>query len=658
MTIIIAALIVAACVPGLCADSLTTGSDAKADFSLGGYLTNSSGNQDQVRQYDGRTFHAPNIETFDSYGYHDALQYWFLGRDLGVGNSDALIALSSRNHYGLRFGYSQLTHRRLGIPAIDPFVSTTVATTGNNVLDLSPNDRYFIDRAVTDLSFGAAPWNNQVARFVLGFWEEHESGTQQLLFRARQAFPGVIANRQRGSVGNPIDRTLRESILGTDIRIGSSSAFNYRFYSDKFGENNGRPQGAQFNFLPLNAFTIPGSSTESHVFKARTSIGNRLYITGAQSNRNRKSTRVSAGNPTVNLNSTNIGATFLATDDLNFTARYRRFSQQPGTIAVFNAAGDPTNATLARKVKGLEFETTYAGVPRTFFRAGYERRNTDRDATPAHAAHEEFEHPIISSSTDSNIMRLGARYYPFSGLSVAASYEDWTFDSPGYTGSPSDRKKINANVNYMLRDNMAFFANYSMLDDKNNLYPVVVSSIPTPATDAATQEIREDAAGQGSRNTFKTIDLGAWYALNSKLTLDLNYARITTDASALWIIGTDFRFVPHLAPEQTPFFARDNQWSLGATYAITPKSRFYGRFLISDVSGKTTIDPTIMPQGLGPVWRPVDAKENRWTAGFAHDINKRDTVLADFSISRWTDEIDAAASGWFSLVRFAWSRQY
>ncbi|MCL4499550.1 MAG: hypothetical protein M1335_04820, partial [Chloroflexi bacterium] len=239
-----------------------------------------------------------------------------------------------------------------------------------------------------------------------------------------------------------------------------------------------------------------------------------------------------------------------------------------------------------------------------------------------------------------------------------AGFEDWTYDNATFPGTPTDTKKVNANANYMVRDDLAFFANYSMVDGKNDLYAIDTSTIPTPATDAAGQDIREEAAGQGTRNTFKSFDVGTWYALNSRLTLDANYARISNDASTLWIIGADPTYPPHIAPNVTPYFARDNQWSLGATYVLTPKTRVYGRFFTSGARGKTTIDPATFPGGIGPTWNPVDVMGHQWTAGFSRDLTFRDTLLVDYSLSRWTDYINPANNGWFGLLRFAWSRHY
>lgn len=655
LTLIVSILFVATCVPGLCDSDLTTGSDAKIEFRPGGYFTNSSGNQDMVRQFDGRTFHAPNVELLDTLGYNGPYQYFIFGRDLGVTDSDVDLALAYKNIYNMKIGYSQLTHRLVRIPSSDPSLVGTPAAGGNDFVDLSPNQDFFFDRNVTDLRLGVMAGPNQVARLVTGLWEEHDSGTQQLLFRAREA-AAVIANRARGGVGVPIDRTTRESSLGTDFRFGGASVLNYRFYSTKFGEDNGRPVGASFNFLPLNQLTVVGSDTESHVFKARSSIGQRLYFTGVQTNRNRKATRASAGSPDQNLNSTNLATTYLATDNLTFTARYRRFSQEDHTLAVL-VSGDPQNSALTSKENSVEFESTYTGVPKTFLRAGYERRNVDRDPTPVGAAHTQLL-PVLAESTDSNIVRLSARYYPFNRLSLSAGFEDWTYDNATFPGTPTDTKKVNANANYMVRDDLAFFANYSMVDGKNDLYAIDTSTIPTPATDAAGQDIREEAAGQGTRNTFKSFDVGTWYALNSRLTLDANYARISNDASTLWIIGADPTYPPHIAPNVTPYFARDNQWSLGATYVLTPKTRVYGRFFTSGARGKTTIDPATFPGGIGPTWNPVDVMGHQWTAGFSRDLTFRDTLLVDYSLSRWTDYINPANNGWFGLLRFAWSRHY
>lgn len=676
---------------------LTTGEQLQSQIRLGIYTHASSGSQDWAREFDGREFNSFGIELFNSYGFNGPTQYWLDARDVIIGDEDINFSLASANTLGISLGTSKLTHRLPRTPSINPFIAQMFANlslpapvpgdTGDAIIDLSPGVDFHLNRRVNSFDLGLTPRGNEGNRFVASWWQELESGTRQLLFRARAAAPGIIGNRQRGGAAVPIDRSTNEGALGADIRLGKSSVVNYRLTDTEFTNNGTRPGGALSTVFPLNALTQFNSKTTTNAFKARSKLSDQLYFTGTYSNKNRANltskipanpgtTYQNAGMPLgakIRVQNTNLGLTFLATSTLSLTGRWRRYDLDNEVPPVFSISGtppvvaaQPDNTSLSREVTSTALDASYTGIRKAYLKLGFERRDTKRSVSPIHPPHpaDEFEHPFTSDSTQADIVRLGARYYPTQGLSFSANFEDWNVDQPGYAGTPTDRQKINVNATYLIKDNLALYGDFIQTRDKND--QVRVASIPTlvtapvppltPPQATAYAEDRENAAGQGYKNNVETTMLGAWYGLSPKLTLDTYFSKSSVDASATLIFGSDPGFLPNLAPDFTPFKADSDQWSFGSTYVLNPKWRLISRFSTSNSTGKTLV--TVFPGGLGPTWTPVDVDSNRWTLGFTYDMSVRERLILDYSVLDWKDKIDSSQSGRFNLVRLAWSETF
>jgi len=648
------ALIVALCIPALGAGvDLVNGKDGQSDIRIGAYHPSGTGNMDYVREYDGRELNSLSIEYLNMLGYNGPWQYSVFGRYLFAKDADSRYGLSYRNLFGATITTSTLTHRLGTIPSSNPFLIGTPAAGGADFLNLSPDQNYFIDRQVDDFNVRFTPGDGQSVRLVTNWWMESEDGWQQRLFRARQA-SSVIGNGKKGSVALPVDRNTTEATIGTDVRVGNAAVVNYNFSDTKFGEGNSSiTPGSDLDFLPLNQLTMVDSDTKSSIIKVRTSVGNKLFFTGVQTDRQRDNTRASLVNPTsMSINSTNAALTYLLTDSITLTGRYRRFDQDNDTAPVLSG-GSPTNMALSDGVTSSSLEATYTGLRHAFLKMGYERRDTDRTTTNGDPSF-----PFINASTKANVVTGGFRYYPNLKLSLSGNAEVMNADSAGYAGTADEHTKINANATYMYRDNAALFADYNSIDERNSDIRVPWADIPATATNADQQELREEAAGQGYKNKSATTTIGTWYALTTKLVLDANFATIRNNAATAWIIGTDPLYQPHIAPDDVAYEANNNQWSTGATYSISPKWRVYGRYLNSRSTGRSIIDPSKFPGNLGPTWSPVDVAEHRYTIGFALDMTIKDSLSVDYSLSDWTDHIDSSNNGTYNIWQVAWSRQF
>lgn len=670
---------------GFSQQSLLKTEDSRNEFQLGAYHSDATGNQDWVREYDGRDLNLLGIESLSTYGYKNDMQYWLDAHDLIVGDEDILFGFATGNVFKLRGSTNKLTHRLAATPSINPYVARELSTIvpapaalilGTNrdtFIDLSPGAKYSMDRRVNTLSLYGNPGSYQRVGLAADWWQQAESGQRQLLFRARAAQPGgPMTSGKRGGIALPVDRETNESSIGTDVAIGNSSVVNYRFNNVKFEDN--RSSFASIpadNFLPLNNLTKIGSETQSHVLKARSNITDKLQFTGVYINKERTNSSNaiptgyanagSALNKKVRINSVNMALAYRANDSLSITGRWRQLDQDnlvPPVFAVSNGvtSATPGNLALSRDERSFELEGVFTGIPRAYLRFGFENRNMNRENSSLHSGQDTFELPFTSPSTNWDIWRAALRYHPFMRLDISANYENKSANNSGYSGAANNATKTNVNATYMVLDNFALYGDLSRSNESNNQVRVA-GVIPNQAANAAEQELREEAAGQGYNSKFTTGTIGTWFSVNDRLTLDANYGNVSMDSGALWIIGTEAAYVPHLAPDFVPFKSSSQQWSAGANYATKHKMRFYGRFLHANSSGSNLIDPTIF-KGLGPNWTPFKVRDNRWTLGMGYVMSLKDTMSVDYSLGQWVDEIDSGQTGQYSLWRMSWTRQF
>lgn len=677
---------------------LTAAESLQSDMRLGMYTYSSEGTQDWVREFDGRRFDRFGIEEFNAYGFNGPMQYSFDARDLMIGDEDFNFSLASGNVLGVTLGTSKLTHRLFRVPEINPFLAQEYDRlglpapdpdadggrgTGDSIKDLSPGVVFRMDRRVNDFAVNVTPRGSDGNRFVASWWQELENGTRQHIFRAGTppvGSPLPISRRQRAGAAVPIDRSTNEGALGTDLRLGKTSVLNYRFTDTEYSDSGNRAGGDLGDLNPLDRLSRSDSKTTNNSFKARSKLSDRLYFTGAHSTKNRKNLTSmfptgydGEGTPLgaqVKVQNTNLGLTLLAMDGLSVTGRWRKFELDNGVPPIFRLSGTPpvpaadaTNMSLSREVTSTEVNASYTGIPKTYLKLGFENRETERLVGSSHPPLDESEYALIRESTETNILRFGARYHPTQSLSFSANFEDWNTDNSGYVATPTDRQKISVNGTYMVKSNLALYGDFISSKDENkemrvpSIPNLTVAPVPalTPEEEEEYAEERMHAAGQGYKNDTKATVLGAWYGLTPKLTLDTYWGKTSIDATAALIFGMEGDRLPHLA-DLAPYTADTNQWSLGATYAISPKWRLNGRFLNSSSQGKTLI--SVLPGGLGPIWTPVDVGAKRWTVGFSYNISAKERLTFDYSILDWKDKIDTSQSGRFNLCRVAWTGKF
>ena len=683
------------------------------EYTIGAYPFHEKGNMDSVREFDGRKFGFIGVEKIDTYGYDGKTQYWFSARDLSLRDEEIELSVGYKNSFGMRFGTSALTHRLARTPAVNPFLAKEGMSglngsgmpIGDAFFDYAPNAKFGIERRVNEIGLRVNPGGNQNLALVADGWQQLKHGTRQWLTRLRAdaaataEFPAVT-NRTRVGAGLDVDSTTNQGTLGFDARVGKDAVVNYRYESTKFAESAGRTIPGTPSVLPLNAINVPDTKQSSNIVKARARVGKRVYLTGVYSERNRENQ--TAGVPSghsdtpggsattgkflgnkVKVDSTNLAATFLATQGLTFTGRYREYkldNEVPPVYAVSSTTGvaatSEDNQGLSRHAKSWEAEGTYSGLRRTFFRLGYERKTVDRETNPLHPAHpeDEFEHPFTSEETKSDIWRGSVRWYPVSRFSFSGNFENWDTSNPAFYGTPTSRKGLNLNATYMARDNLGLYANWNRVDDKNEDLRQAIDEIPPlPSVSASDEdkeeytEARERAVGQDYENKATISAVGAWYALTRKLTLDASYGQSKLEASSWWIIGTEpdvpptprdnGQRTPHLAPDYVPYEANDCQKAVGLTYAMNRKCRFYTRYFWSNVTGKTLVDVIPNPDA-GPTWTPVSVGIDRVTLGFAYDLSPKQRVRVDYSLSKWKDKIDSSQTGDYNVWRLAWSTDF
>lgn len=654
---------------------LVEGQQGSSEVTLGFYVDDAAGNQDWPREYDGRDFTGWGIERLEAYGFSGPYQSWIEARSLITGDEDVSVDLSLRNDLGIRLSTSALTHRLGRVPEINPYLSQIIYTGdgrplsgftgagapyGDTLIELSPETEIVLNRRVNNFGLKHYIGSSHNLAIIADWWQEREDGNCQTLFYDSSTYSGPMS----------INRSTSDGTLGADLRIGAKSVLNYRVSSTDFTDETQPAISGTF----LDNIKPPSVKTSSNVLKARSRLSDKLYFTGVHINRSRSNETAlvpsraayffgsavsNLGSPVngrIEVESTNLALTFLASDTMSLTGRWRSYELDNlmPPLASSATATEPSNLNLSRKVDSTELGATFSGIRNAFLRFGFERRDTERKSGKLHPEMEGFDTEIIQQSTKSDIIRLSVRYNPTLRLSLSGNAESWNTDHPGYFGEPTDRTIANLNATYLLRDNFVLYGDFAHSNDENKDIRAEGPFPDTATTDEEELE-RERAAGQGYKNKLNSVNVGAWYGITNKLSLDANVARFSTDASELWVFGHDPGYPPHLPVETQDYAADSNQWSLGLNYKPRPKCRVYTRFLNSDSDGRATF--TILPGGvtLPNGWVPVDVREKRWTIGLRHDLTSTERLMLEYSTSDWKDKINSGNDGKFSLWRLAWS---
>ncbi len=680
---------------------LVTGYDYQKSYQLGVYNPQESGNQERVRQYDSRTFPGFGIEFYSVYGYDGEAQYRLNASDILVGGDETVDFLLSNRAIKFTGGTSAMVHRLVQTPAANPWVARMlsalsppvpaagVGTSWDTFKDLSPDDQYYLNRRVSDLNMYVNADSNQRVGIVANWWNESETGQKQLLFRARAAKAGVINSSQRGGVAMPINRQTNEGTIGADVAVGNNSVVNFRYTNIKFEDDVQKPiKGSRLDVAPLNNQTVFSNETQNRVVKARSNVTDNLQFTGVYTSRQRTNSTngIPAGfagvgnslSKTFKTTSANMALVYRAADSLSFTGRYRDIKVDNRVPPVFTTTSQtPSNLQLSTRTKSAEIEGVYTGVRKVYLRVGYENKKDERHNSTLAGADDELDIPfsgedVNNSSTTWDIERVSLRYHPFSQLNISGNYENAKGGKGEFVGTPNERKKAVLDATYMLRDNMAFYCNMSQIDEKNS--DVRVTTIPVlpvnPGSEATEEEMnayeaaleaytlgRELLTGQGLNSNFKTTSIGTWFGINEKLTLDLNYGLLQNGTNTTWILGYETAYLPHLPVQTAAFRSNDTQWSAGANYVFSPRLKLNGGFFHSKSDGASLVDTTKFA-GLGPVWTPFKVKQDRWSFGANYGLNQKDCLNFDFSIGKWSDEIDSDKNGTFQVYRLAWARSY
>jgi len=613
------------CIPAFGQTDLLKGRDASTEIRPDLYSHAQSGNQDMVREYDGRLFDGWGFDYVNTYGYEGDYQYWLEGRDLKVGDEDVSLALGVKNQFSLAVNTDAMLHRLPRRPQLDPYLAPfglatltpgpPIAVAGNAFVDMTPTGVLGIQRRVNDYGVRLTPGAGRLA-LVADWWEETENGLQQANYRS-------LAKRLE-SVDFAIDRRTEQANLGADLQIGGGTVVNYGVESNQFTGSGSHPviPGDQ-----LGKTRVPDIKTSSNIIKVRSRLSNHLYFTGAHTNRTRsnETETASAGN-SIGTNSTNAALTFMASGSLSLCGRYRDYEVDNNISPVLDTAGRVTNVGLSRREQALELDADYTGIRKALIRLGYERRRNERELGRAFPPDPDLE-DVMEPVTTSNILTASISYHPTPSLSLSGKLQNWDNDKPAFTSSPDTRRNTNLDITYLVTDNLAVYADYNGQHDG-----------------------RKDP--DGLDNKFNTTVFGAWYGLAPKITLDASYANVSTDAKTLWQPGG-------VTPEDVPYKTTDKQYSVGLTCIVAPRTTMYGRYLVSNSVGKTTL-VTLIPgsPALPDGWMPVKVNQKQWTFGFARDISAKDRLYLDFTYLNWTDKIDSGQTGAYTLWRMGYSTSY
>ena len=323
--------------------------------------------------------------------------------------------------------------------------------------------------------------------------------------------------------------TLYQDTIGGDFAVGKFSAANYYLQTTKFSDGGFTPSSG-LNFVPLNSETHVKSDTTTNTFKYRATISDRLYFTGDAIHTDRQdSTSVPnpsglAGKSRDHIDQPGAHLSAHRRADIYWAILLVQSRQRCPFDSQFG--GSIQNNTSSDSKRQIELNGSYTGIRHMFWSSGFE--NHWENQTSSTGGPGVF--PFLNGNITTNYWRVGLRYYPLTALSIVANGSWFYGNLAAYAGTPNQGYNYSVNATYMLSEKLAIYGDYNLQDQNNTQNRVNVADVPTPATNAAQQVIRELAAGQGYAGLMSTTTLGTWYSLTPKLTLDLTYSKIIMDA--------------------------------------------------------------------------------------------------------------------------------
>ncbi len=610
-----------------------------SEFS-GGRIS-SSGNQNFVREYDGKNYNRLDADfSLVRYGRKDDFR-------MSASNIDAGADQEVSMRYGtpttdIRFKGQGLTHRlsrfneNIDVPIAGNRVNDTDLTNGRNDFE--------IGRTVVELNVAARCPKLPDAKWLFNYWQQKEHGKQQFLFLDR------CTSCHKIQTSEPIDRvtTITEGGVQVDLPKGSlrylyGKQHFSNFAAEQFFNFSGR--SSVFNG-PAPLFGVASDETRINDVRTAYAFNDRASAAALWRTKDRQD---QLGGGTLELRTGGGGMSYVLTPTLLLQGSLFRSSADVSKI----------EEGVSRDRDATRLDLRYTGIPHATLSVGYSKEKVDRS-----------ERLLSPESSDSNIWRSAFSYYPMSRLSLQVRYQKITTDNGAFFSDeevptqfpaqlptlPNDGSLLSGVLGYQLSRATLVSGIYSRKRDNFEV------DVPAPDSD------------RSSDNTVKTYGLQlSQTAAKSQVTAGY-YHQTGSAVTNAWFGQGVYTLTPPAVAEDTNFppidsFAASDYTAsiamVSGEMAVSSRWRIFAHWYRTATDGQVTaldlgdyIDQNPDLNGVDVVLNPFDIVISDWWLGAGYRLDPRTEVVLSNQRRSWTDDSDPTHDGSYGVWRAGVRRSF
>jgi DmsE family decaheme c-type cytochrome len=615
-----------------------------SDVELG--QSDASGNQANVREYDGRNNDFLNGSLgLTKLGTEDDLHLEVI--DLGWGDQDIRLRYGNPL-FDMKLHTSGLTHR---LGRYDDFTDVLIPTSGGGTLRVNATDQaegyngYHLDRTLVDLQLAARCPQVPQAKWLLNMWQEREHGSRQFLFLDR------CTSCHKVQTSEPIDRVTTITEGGVQVDLPKAS-LRYLHGTQEFSN---RASEEFFNFTgvfglynglaPL--FGVANTHTTTNDLRGAASVGKHASLAGLWRTKDRTD---ELGDGHLSVRSAGGGASYRLSPKLSLQGSH------------FAHTFDVTNIEegVSRDRGTTRLDLRYTGLPNAVWSLGYTKEKVSRES----------ERTFVPASSDSNIWTSAFTYQPQSRLFLQLRYRGTHTDNHDFfsldevpvsfssrlLGLPNDGSMFSGVASYALAPNTMLSGLYTRRKDD---YNVDVASLDVSRFDHLATTTK---GAQLVRTQGRSQLTASYYHQDGDSLTDATYGNDIFTLSPP-LSGADTLFPP--INSLAAFRYKASVLSLDGSQWVTRRWRVFGRYDRTTTQGEVTaydlgdyIDQNPDLNGVDVLLNPFDIDIRDLWLGVSFLVDPDTEVALSHQRRTWNDVANPSADGAYSFWRIGLRRRF
>ncbi len=635
------------------ASSAATVSASSVDRSMWGFAEIEYADLDEddssnyVREYDGRNYDvpAPRIGLTE---FGEDEDFRFEVTDLARGDQDIRLRFGNPN-YDVQVSQSGLTHRlgRYNEPidgeGLIEFPGREGGLEDVEATDLTGGkDDFHLDRTALEVRLAARCPTLPSVKWMLNFWQEAETGSQQFLFLDR------CNACHKHQTSEHIDRTTSVLEGGAEVSFGSG-VVRYMRQSREF-ENKAPEETFDFSGVasigsgPAPLFGVPSAETDVDDLRVSGQVNEK--VSAALLWRDKTVDNRLSG-VDIDITSGGGGLSWVLSPDLRLGASFMAHSSD---------VMDIIHGGLSRDWDTSKINARYTGFRGSTLSVGYTNERVDRDPLG--------DVETVPRDSDSDIWRasLISRLGPKTRLQLryrTTNTDHGEFFDPAappdsfpsrLVGLPSDARMFSGVLTYSLSSRTLLSGLYT---DRDDSYDVSVPALAVAGT--SDDERRTSGLQVGHNASSRTRVSAAYYWQDGATRSDVTY-------------GTaDFTLSPPLSPVDIVFAPIDSIGTfdydaaigvIDASFQATSRVRLFGRYATTETDGEQVAyslgdywdqDPDF--DGVDVIFSPFDIEIVDGWIGVGYLVDPRTEVTLSYQRRSWDNAADPAQDGEYSVWR-------